>query len=95
MKISTSSILFAAGILISLFFVISMPDLYFQKDLDVFWAWAQVWDKGWQNIYVNCSDCNYPIIGMLGSAGLLNAFSGVDFEKAVLSFEKEFFKVAT
>ena len=86
-KTSTDSILLVAGLFISILAALAMPNAYFHKDLEVFWQWAQVWNRGWQEIYLSCSGCvvssNYPILGMFGSAGLLGMLSGWGFDKAV------------
>lgn len=53
------------------------PDLYHEYDLSVFQKWAKAWELGWQNIYINCETCNYPILGTFFSGGL---FSLIDFK---------------
>ena len=60
------------GILFPLFMVLALPEMYFHKDLEILWKWAHLWSSNWQQIYINCSECNYPFLGMVSSAGLLN-----------------------
>lgn len=84
-KNSPDPILLSAGLLISLLGVLALPGLYFHKDLEIFWQWAQIWKAGWQNIYVACPACNYPILGMFSSAGLLSML-GSGYDGAVFNY---------
>ncbi len=85
-KPSNHSVLFFVGLLISTFAVISLPGFYFHKDLEAFWTWGQYWKNGWRDIYVTCAECNYPIIGMVSSAGSIGLLSNLGYEKAVFIF---------
>jgi hypothetical protein len=76
----------AAGLLLSLLIVIALPGFYFQKDLETFWKWAQVWKVGWSNIYIACPECNYPILGMFSSAGLMAMLSGLGYDSSVFAY---------
>jgi hypothetical protein len=80
------SILFIIGLLFSLFAVITLPGFYFHKDLETFWAWSQYWNNDWREIYTSCSECNYPIIGMASSVGLLGMFRNFGYENAVFVY---------
>lgn len=77
--------IFIIGILFSLMIVLLLPELYHHWDVKTFWKWAQSWDKGWRDIYVNCPSCNYPILGMLSSAGLFSLL-GDNYQTAVLTY---------
>jgi hypothetical protein len=84
-KPSAQRAIFIAGMLFSLMMVIIFPELYHHWDVRAFWRWSQFWDKSWRDIYVNCDTCNYPILGMLSSAGLLSLLGDND-QKAVLAY---------
>jgi len=86
MKKSLSSSLLAAGLLFSLLIVISMPDFYFHLDMETFWKWAQIWKVDWTHIYVACPACNYPILGMFSSAGLMAMLSGLGYDRAAFTY---------
>ncbi|MBN2002835.1 MAG: hypothetical protein JXA21_05720 [Anaerolineae bacterium] len=60
------------GILISLAATLASPEIYHHWDLNAFWKWSQQWDRGWRDVYRNCRECNYPIVGMAGSAGVMS-----------------------
>lgn len=85
-KTSPDLPLLSAAILISLVMVVLLPGMYFHKDLEVFWKWSQIWRENWRNIYSACPDCNYPILGMFGSAGMLGLFSPAGFDGAVFAY---------
>jgi hypothetical protein len=83
------TILLLTGSLFSIFAVMALPGFYFHKDLETFWAWSQAWNRGWQEIYVTCPECNYPIIGLFSSAGLTGLtglLQKLGYEKAVFVF---------
>jgi hypothetical protein len=85
-KPSGHSVFFLAGILFSLSMVIALPEFYFQIDMESFWLWSQHWNAGWREIYISCAECNYPIIGMLSTAGLIGMLRNLGYEKAVFVF---------
>lgn len=84
-KLSSQSIFLITGLLFSTFVVIALPRLYFKE---AFWDWGLQWNNGWRAIYVTCPDCNYPIIGMFSSAGLLGLLRsfGYGYEKALFVY---------
>lgn len=53
------------------------PSFHHVYDLSVFRTWAEAWGQGWQEIYLYCESCNYPILGTAVSGGL---FSSIDFK---------------
>jgi len=83
---SKNSIIFAAGLFLSLLAVIALPDFYYHKDFAAFWEWGQIWNQGWREIYWSCAQCNYPILGMVGTAGLVGLLSPLGYEKTVFFF---------
>ncbi|MEI7849662.1 MAG: hypothetical protein WCK35_27955 [Chloroflexota bacterium] len=85
-KSPPDALILFTGILFSLFMVLALPDAYFHKDLEVFGKWTQNWNSGWQNIYINCPDCNYPILGMFGSAGLMSWLGSSGSQAPVFTF---------
>ena len=80
------SVVLLLGMVVSVLAVLALPDLYFHADLRAFWAWAQHWNNGWRDIYATCPDCNYPIFGMFASAGVIGAFAGLGYEKAIFIY---------
>lgn len=85
LKIS-SAFLLGGGALVSLILVYAYPGVYFHGDVGAFWKWAEFWNRGWTNIYTACKTCNYPILGMFSSAGVMSWLTTLDFEKAVRLF---------
>ncbi len=82
-KKSNEIVILIAGILFSVFAVMAFPKFYFSLDIEVFWKWAHFWGKSWRDIYIACSDCNYPIVGMFSSAGVLSMLESLGQEKAL------------
>jgi hypothetical protein len=82
-KKSNELVILIAGLFFSAFAVIAMPKFYFPLDIKVFWEWAQVWKSSWRDIYILCKDCNYPIVGMLSSAGVLSALDSLGHESGL------------
>ncbi len=74
------------GISISAILVLLFPNFYHYDDVRAFLAWSQVWNQGWQDIYKNCASCNYPILGMVSSAGLLSLLARIDSQNAIRAF---------
>lgn len=72
-----SWLIFFAALFLPFWVIRIFPDLYHEYDLSVFQKWAKAWELGWQNIYINCATCNYPILGTFFSGGL---FSLIDFK---------------
>ncbi|MBN2084603.1 MAG: glycosyltransferase family 39 protein [Anaerolineales bacterium] len=58
------------GIAISAILVAAFPDFYHHGDIGAFMDWARQWNQGWSAVYESCPSCNYPILGMAGSAGV-------------------------
>jgi hypothetical protein len=85
-KSSKDPVILAAGLFFSLLAVIALPDFYYHKDVAAFWEWGQAWQAGWQAIYLSCAQCNYPLLGMFGSAGLMGLLSPLGVGKAVFFF---------
>ncbi len=85
-KLTWDSIVLYIGVFFSLILVIALPKVYFHIDLEIFWKWSHYWIENWKNIYVSCMDCNYPILGMFSSAGVLGFLGNQGFEKAVVSY---------
>lgn len=75
-----NQIVFTAGLFLPAFVIFVYPDWSQPDDLDAFLKWSQVWAQGWQNIYVNCIDCNYPFLGMVFSAGAADWLGIRDFD---------------
>lgn len=71
-NLQRDQIYFLIGIFFSFLMVLAFPGLFFRLDLEVFLKWSKIWSLGWQDIYSNCPSCNYPILGMFSSAGLMN-----------------------
>jgi hypothetical protein len=84
-RIQTAFIL-AMGICISAVMVLAFPKLYHLWDVPEFFKWAKIWDEGWTSIYVNCAECNYPIVGMFSTAGLISFLRLADTPDPALSF---------
>ena len=78
--------LLALGVLCSFVLVIVFRDFYHHEDLNVFWKWANSWPDHWRNIYISCKWCNYPVIGVFSSAGLLRILGNGDYQNAVFFF---------
>jgi len=74
------------GISISAILVVSFKNFYHYDDVRAFLAWSQVWNQGRQDIYKNCALCNYPILGMFSSAGLLDLLVKVSSQNAIWDF---------
>ncbi|MGB7538824.1 MAG: hypothetical protein WBM17_09810 [Anaerolineales bacterium] len=74
------------GISISAIMVLAFPKLYHLWDVPEFFRWSKIWDDGWNAIYVNCVECNYPIVGMFSTAGLIRFLRLADTPDPALSF---------
>ena len=87
-KISLDTVLLITGFLFSFLVVITLPRMYFPPDLHIFWDWSEPWNANWRAVYLACSTCNYPILGMFFSAGLMGFFraSGLGFDEAVFRY---------
>ena len=85
LKSSFHLAILVSGVLISLAAVMALPNFY-HGDLTVFWGWMRYWIQNWHAIYRNCAGCNYPILGMISSAGLLSLFRNAGYQKAVFVF---------
>ena len=87
-KISADTIVLITGLLFSCLVVMALPSMYFQPDLHVFWDWSEPWNAGWRAVYLTCSTCNYPMLGMFFSAGLMGLFraAGLGFDDAVFRY---------
>jgi hypothetical protein len=58
------------GMTFSVMMVIASPDFYHSYDTGVFDSWASTWSAGWSDLWITCTECNYPILGVIGSAGV-------------------------
>ena len=65
--------IFTLGILVSMAMVLWFDDLYHSSDIEIFLDWRESLSQSLTNIYIGCESCNYPIIGTLFSAGVLNS----------------------
>jgi hypothetical protein len=65
------SILLILGVSTSALLVIAFPDSYHHGDVHLLMEWAQRWNQGWTEIYNTCLGCNYPILGLFSTAGVL------------------------
>jgi hypothetical protein len=74
------------GVSISAVMVLAFPNLYHLWDVPEFLRWSKVWSEGWTAIYVNCASCNYPIVGMFSTAGLISFLGLADTPDPALSF---------
>jgi len=84
-KSSVGYIVLILGILISLAAVLVSPKLYHRWDVEAFRQWSQQWERGWRDVYRNCEKCNYPILGLAGSAGVMSLLDD-DAGKAIATF---------
>jgi hypothetical protein len=80
------------GISISAIAVIAFPDFYHRYDVGIFVQWAKAWTDGWTQIFLTCTDCNYPIVGIIGSAGIFKLLdlTGVQNAEWVFRFVMAF-----
>jgi len=74
------------GVTISAVMVLAFPNLYHLWDVPEFFRWAGVWGEGWTSIYVNCDGCNYPIVGMFSTAGLIHLLGLADAPNPALAY---------
>lgn len=79
-------LLLILGLLFSTFVVFASPKFYFSPDLEDFWKWSIFWGNDWRSIYTQCASCNYPILGLFSSAGLMNLVGQPDFNRTVFLF---------
>jgi hypothetical protein len=70
-KVRDALLLFL-GVSISAVMVLLFPKLYHEWDVPSFIRWAADWGSGWRDIYVRCQACNYPIVGLFSSAGMIH-----------------------
>ena len=66
------TVVLLAGMAVSICTVLLMPDMYHEHDWKDMLSWAETLDEGLRGIYSNCERCNYPIVGLLVSAGLIH-----------------------
>lgn len=50
----------------------SFPKFFHTSDVDDLWRWSQAWSTDWRSVYINCERCNYPFVGTLLSAGVMD-----------------------
>jgi hypothetical protein len=74
------------GVSISTIMVLVFPNLYHFWDVPEFFRWAKIWSEGWTAIYSGCVRCNYPIVGMLSTAGWISLLRLADTPDPALSF---------
>ncbi len=54
-------------------FVIVKELAYFHEaDIWTFISWSEYWAHGARDVYSNCKTCNYPILGLLATGGLIS-----------------------
>ena len=84
----SENLLLALGVSFSCLVVLLLPKMYFFLDVDTFWKWSVAWNQDWRSVYVACSTCNYPIVGMFLSAGLMGWLrnTGVTYQQAVFYY---------
>lgn len=75
-----------AGVAASAVMVLAFPNLYHLWDVPEFLRWSKVWSEGWTAIYADCASCNYPIVGMFSTAGLISFLGLADTPDPALSF---------
>jgi hypothetical protein len=85
-NLSKDHLIFATGLGISLLAVLALPNFYYQKDFAAFWEWGQLWRSSWRDIYLSCAQCNYPILGIFSTAGLIGWLAPLGYEKTVFVF---------
>ena len=88
-KLNVSSLLLLViGASFSVLVVLLLPRMYFKWDLDTFWKWSLAWNQNWRSVYADCSTCNYPIVGMFFSAGLMGMLrqAGMSYQDAVFNY---------
>jgi hypothetical protein len=49
-------------------------------------VWALQWNKGWTEIYNTCPGCNYPILGIFGTVGVLKLLVKLGVADLVLGY---------
>lgn len=64
-------LLFIAGLLASVVMVYILDGSYHKIDITIFLEWQKSLGHSLSDIYIECSLCNYPILGTLFSAGIL------------------------
>lgn len=74
------------GISISFLAVLAMPELFHRYDILVYTQWAECWANNWRDIYRLCGTTNYPILGSLTTAGLMNLVMTKNFDQSAVSF---------
>jgi len=68
------------AILLPFFVIRTFPKFHHVYDIRAIQVWAEDWDMGWRDIYLNCPKCNYPFLGTTLSAGLMNS---IDYKSVV------------
>jgi len=62
---------------VSTVMVLLQPDIYHENDWNDMLSWAAKLDEGLRGIYTNCERCNYPLVGILVSAGLIHVLDPI------------------
>jgi hypothetical protein len=60
------------AILLPFLIIRFFPKLQHGSDISTFREWADAWETDWHAIYVNCDNCNYPLLGTYISAGVMS-----------------------
>jgi hypothetical protein len=60
------------AILLPFLIIRFFPELQHVSDISTFREWADAWEMDWHSIYVNCDNCNYPLLGTYISAGVMS-----------------------
>ena len=70
-------VIFAIGLLFSMTMVFLLDDTYMKADVRSFFVWQSFLNHSMRDIYTECHPCNYPILGVLFSAGILDTLKSV------------------
>lgn len=64
--------------------ILGFPDTYYRDDLADFWTWSQFLKENLRDIYIQCSSCNYPLFGILVSAGVVSRMHVQEFSEIII-----------
>ncbi|MCI0557078.1 MAG: hypothetical protein MN733_01175 [Nitrososphaera sp.] len=70
-------VIFAIGLLFSMTMVSLLADTYMRADVRSFLVWQSFLNQSLRDIYTECRPCNYPILGVLFSAGILDTLKSL------------------
>jgi hypothetical protein len=83
---TVSSGILILGVSISALLVIAFPEWYHHGDVNTFVHWAELWNKGWREVYNTCFGCNYPILGIFSTAGVFKLLFRLGIPNTVQAF---------